>query len=140
MRVRFQRLQRNDTDYELAFGVLLTPLFLAGCFVWTWFPRGFVPVCMFHRLSGLPCPSCGTFRCFALLARGQWAAAFRMQPLAVAIVCAALGYTLYSLVVVAGRLPRARVSGVSRAERRLAAGVIAAAVLLNWIYLIVSGI
>jgi hypothetical protein len=43
----------------------------------------FYPVCMFHRLTGLNCPGCGSLRALHHLARGHWAMAFHFNPLLV---------------------------------------------------------
>ncbi len=55
---------------------------LAVLHVWT--PSGdpATAVCLSRRLLHLPCPGCGLTRAFALLAKGEWAAAFTMHPLA----------------------------------------------------------
>jgi hypothetical protein len=39
-------------------------------------------VCLFRRVTGLPCPGCGMTRAFAHLAKGEWRAAVHDHPLA----------------------------------------------------------
>ncbi|HYX69022.1 MAG TPA: DUF2752 domain-containing protein [Terriglobales bacterium] len=39
-----------------------------------------IPVCLFHSLTGLPCPGCGLTRAFSSLLHGQGAAAFTYHP------------------------------------------------------------
>jgi uncharacterized protein DUF2752 len=39
-----------------------------------------IPVCLFHSLTGLPCPGCGLTRAFSSLLHGQVAAAFAYHP------------------------------------------------------------
>ena len=39
-----------------------------------------IPVCLFHSLTGLPCPGCGLTRAFSSLLHGQAAAAFAYHP------------------------------------------------------------
>ncbi|HEX3527203.1 MAG TPA: DUF2752 domain-containing protein [Thermoanaerobaculia bacterium] len=39
-------------------------------------------ICLFRRLTGIPCPGCGMTRAFAHLAKGEWAAAARDHLLA----------------------------------------------------------
>jgi hypothetical protein len=55
---------------------------LAVLHVWT--PSGdpATALCLSRRLLHLPCPGCGLTRAFALLAKGEWAAAFVKHPLA----------------------------------------------------------
>ncbi len=97
------------------------------------------PVCVFHRLTGLPCLTCGSTRAFADLLRGDLAGALRLQPLAVvgggALVAAATVYAWYFLV--RRRVPHVRLGGM---ERRLVWVALVAALVLNWVYLILNGV
>jgi hypothetical protein len=45
-----------------------------------------MPKCLFHVLTGLYCPGCGAMRSLHYLSHGQLAAAFRYQPLLVAML------------------------------------------------------
>ena len=42
-------------------------------------------ICLFRRLTGIPCPGCGMTRAFAHLAKGEWAAAWVSHPLSFAL-------------------------------------------------------
>lgn len=48
-----------------------------------WVPSGGASssICVFRRLSGIPCPGCGMTRAFAHLAKGEWGEAARDHPL-----------------------------------------------------------
>jgi hypothetical protein len=59
----------------LLIGLLVTALHLCG-----------VRVCLFHRLTGLPCLTCGGTRALAALAVGDVVRAFRVQPLVSALI------------------------------------------------------
>ena len=37
-------------------------------------------LCLLHRLTGLPCLTCGLTRAVCLLARGEWRASLSMHP------------------------------------------------------------
>ena len=37
-------------------------------------------LCVLHRLTGLPCPTCGLSRSVCLFARGEWGASLVMHP------------------------------------------------------------
>ena len=101
-------------------------------------PELHVPRCAFKILTGLPCPTCGTTRVCLAIARGDFAAAFFFNPLVVLASAVALGYLIYSAVVLAARLPRCRpiVTSTEGVGLRLAS---LAMVATNWVYLIVSG-
>jgi len=51
---------------------------------------GFYPVCMLHQLTGLQCPGCGGLRAAHELTHGHIAAAWRLNPLVVALAPVAL--------------------------------------------------
>jgi hypothetical protein len=50
--------------------------------VWTPSNDPATALCLSRRLFHLPCPGCGMTRAFALLAKGEWRAAFTLHPLA----------------------------------------------------------
>ena len=96
--------------------------------------------CLFHRLTGFPCPACGAYRCAERLAAGQFREAWLTQPLAATFVLLAIAYMIYSWIVVLLQLPRLRVGGLTRRRGWLIAGVAAAAVATNWIYIAFHGV
>jgi Protein of unknown function (DUF2752) len=49
---------------------------------WVPLPGAQNSVCLFRRLTGIPCPGCGMTRAMAHLAKGEWAAAARDHLLA----------------------------------------------------------
>jgi hypothetical protein len=51
------------------------------------------PVCMFHQMTGLWCPGCGTTRALHQLLHGNVAAAFRFNALSMALLPVA-GYLM----------------------------------------------
>lgn len=54
---------------------------------------GLLPGCLFKRLIGLPCVTCGLTRCALAVGRMDWRAAFHWHPLA------ALGLVMLPLAV-----------------------------------------
>lgn len=87
--------------------------------------------CLFHRLSGHPCPTCGSTRVVLAFARGDWGGALRLNPL----VALGLGLGALWLLVraVSGRTLRLDLSLRERGAL-LAAGV--TLLLANWIWVL----
>jgi uncharacterized protein DUF2752 len=104
--------------------------------VWLVLAR-FAPPCPWHRLTGLPCPGCGTTRALVALLEGRPATALAMNPLA---AIAAVGFVLAGLAAplwVAAGAPVPDLQARLRPAWTLAA---AAAVALNWAWLVASGV
>ena len=60
-----------------------------------------VDICLFHRLTGRPCPGCGMTRAFCAIGHGHFSQAWGLHPFAVPFYCVAL------LLVAGPILPRA---------------------------------
>jgi len=58
----------------------------------------FLLPCIFRGVTGLPCPFCGMTTAFALLARGEWAAAFGIHVLGPAAYLVTWGVLLAGVV------------------------------------------
>jgi len=86
---------------------LLAALFgaavLAGLAVPPGIWGGLPDLCLFHRLLGLPCPTCGLTRSWSALLHGQPGAALRFHLFGPALLAGAAGACLRSL---AGAPPR----------------------------------
>lgn len=139
MRVVWRKLTKQDTDWELLLGVLWAPLFALTSLGLMLLPERFVPVCRFRALTGVPCITCGSFRCAKLMLAGRLLEAWRMQPLASVAALAIALFSVYAWVVVLGRRPRLRLEGLSKGARRVALGIVIGVVLANWLYLIAAG-
>ena len=62
---------------------------LAAAAVLYFFPADVYPIyprCVFHGLTGLDCPGCGSIRSMQCLLHGEFVAAFRFNPLLYVIV------------------------------------------------------
>jgi hypothetical protein len=139
MQWELKRLSRRDVDYELALGVLLVPLCAAAGALVALLPARLTPICAVHATSGIPCPTCGTLRCIRLALAGRPGAAFVTQPFMATLMAVALAYSLYSWIIVLGRLPRIRIRCASRGFGWWIATAVLAALVLNWAYLIIAG-
>jgi hypothetical protein len=66
---------------------------------------GFYPVCTLHEVTGLQCPGCGGLRAVHQLSHGNFLAAWRLNPLVVALLPVGLWLGLRELVcALTGRL------------------------------------
>jgi hypothetical protein len=93
-----------------------------------------LPYCLLKRLTGIPCPFCGTTRCLQACSRLDFAAALQWNPLALA-ACAATA--AWFMVWAVDRLWNRRWLGaLHRAVqfRALRLGLVGA-LFLNWVYL-----
>lgn len=87
--------------------------------------------CLLHRLSGHPCPTCGSTRVVLALGQGAWVEALRLNPLVtLGLVLGTLGF---GLRLATGRTLRMELS--SR-EQKVALAVGLAALVVNWLWVL----
>lgn len=113
-------------------------LLLIGCGLISLHRCG-VSVCLFHRLTGVPCLTCGAMRAVSALLEGDLAGALKLQPLAVAggaLAGAACGVYSAALLL-RQRILRVRLEPV---ESRLAWAAVIVLAVLNWLYLVHCGV
>jgi hypothetical protein len=135
--VTFRRLERGEIDHELIWAGIA--VFVFG--VARWFPFDLFPppACPFKHLTGYPCCTCGLTRGLLAFTRGEFAAAFRWNPLIALGAAASAVYVLYGAVVVAFKLPRIRCALTARWERVAVRLVAVSALVVDWAYLIAVG-
>jgi hypothetical protein len=88
-------------------------------------------LCVFKRLTGLPCPTCGSSRSVIHLFNGRVLEAFQMQPF----------MFIAGIMVIASLLLRVAFArrinfGLTARQRRLAGWGVIGLLLANWIYVI----
>ncbi len=140
MNFTVKKLLPLENNYELIFGVLVIPIAIIFYTAITFIPTRFIPTCRFHEITGLPCPTCGATRAAQLLSSGKIIEAWLMQPLLTTVAFLAIIYSIYSFVVVLGKLPRIRLVNITTQNRNLILLTIAIIILINWIYLALTGI
>ncbi len=128
-------LLRHLAPAILALGVLLAAFFL---------PLDRIPytLCLFLRLTGYPCPSCGFTRAFVAMAHGQWPAVMHLCPLAALFYAAtALVFAVNAAALLCG----VRLTPGSLLQWRLRAWVgffcfFGLLILSNWLYRLALGL
>lgn len=97
----------------------------------------FLPECNFHNWTGVACPSCGATRAAEALARGRFVTALRWNPLVASVAAASLAAALAGPLVV---LLVRRVPEIGGRIPAVTWWCLAAAILANWVYLVVAGV
>ena len=112
-----------------ASALVLRPVWLAAA--------PFAPRCLWHTWTGLPCPACGTTRAIVHLLRGEAVQGIAMNPLAaIAVGAFLLGGVVAPLwTALGGAVPVV----ASRPRPGWMAAAVAA-LLLNWAWLVASGV
>jgi len=134
MKVRILRPSDQELDAEPLLLIILAAVGMAGA-GWLLFSIP-TPQCLFHAITGLPCPTCGGTRCLRSFLAGEYRIAFEWNPLVFLGALGAASYGLYAAIVTLLRLPRIRIAHVTRAEAHALRIAIVAVVAANWIYLI----
>ena len=134
MRWHLRQLRPGELDHELIW-LAVTSLGAASLALWLWLHLP-LPQCNFRALFGIPCLTCGSTRAAAAFLHGEFWQAWFVSPLATTAFCAIAAFDAYAIAVLFSGAPRLRVTFSGRNESRIFAGLLAAAALLNWIYLL----
>jgi hypothetical protein len=124
----------GERDSEFLWGVVLAA---SGCLGVAWLFSGLpTPLCPFHALTGIPCPSCGMTRGLRCLLHGNLTAAFLFNPLGMTLLCGLAFYLIYAAVVVIGNRPRLRWEPISKSTALFLRLTAILLIVMNWMYLI----
>ncbi len=94
-----------------------------------------MPSCLFRRVAGQPCATCGGTRATMYLLHGQAGSALRMNPLVTVAWFAIPGIAVWQRA--GHRNGRGRISPATERRFWVAAGLLFGA---NWVYLILWGV
>jgi len=136
MRIRFKKLTAGQPDYERGLLILCVVVLAVAALVVEVWPERWLPACLFRRLTGMSCPTCGLIRSLRLLAAGRIHAAWLQQPLVTVALAILAAGSAYAAVTVLFNGPRARLERVSPKAKRVMLVLLIALVLANWAYLI----
>lgn len=95
-----------------------------------------LPACAFHRLTGIPCPTCGTTRAAVAFLHGDLRGAFAANPLAAAAGTIFVAGTVLAPVWAAARGPMVEIAHPLPRWLRVSVVLVLAA---GWAYLIAAG-
>ncbi len=121
---------------QIALGCACLGLFFLAMW-WARMPElwlSLLPPCLFHQLSGWPCPSCGATRATLAFASGDWLSALQYNPLVTAIYLAAMIGAV--MIIVSAIFAKRLHSNQIDAAVAKARGWIIGGLLANWVYLI----
>ena len=107
----------------IAFGGVLALAYISG-----------IVICPLKRLTGLPCPTCGSTRAVVCALRGDFTGAFAFQPLVMTVIVAAGPVAL--LAWLSPRMKRLLAVVVRHPLTWVVGGL---AVVANWVYVIMHG-
>ncbi|MGI9114196.1 MAG: DUF2752 domain-containing protein [Chthoniobacterales bacterium] len=136
MRVIARPLAERETDTELL-GLSVSIATAAALMAWRALHVPW-PICLFHALTGHPCPTCGATRAAIAFFRGDLLTAWDWNPLALASYFAVLVFDIYALAVLITGTRRLRIVQVRPAEKKFLRGAIVAVVFANWLYLVIN--
>ena len=100
------------------------------------------PTCLFLRLTGYPCPFCGSTRTFIAMCHGHWHDAWHQSPLAAVLFVTIAAIFAWNVVALAAGLvvkPGVRWR-LDKRQRLWLAGVFSAILAANWLYRIIAGL
>lgn len=133
MQLCHRRLGPSELDHELIW-LSVSVLSLAAAAAWLGLGLPW-PRCVFHELTGMPCLTCGATRSAIAFFHGNFASAWKWNPLVFAFLCGLSIFNVYAVVVAITRAPRLRIA-FHQTEKKYARGIVIGALALNWIYLL----
>lgn len=96
-----------------------------------------LPVCIFHEITGFPCPTCGGTRSVIALSRLDLVSSLNLNPLVPVFTLGLIIFSLFFLFgMVTGR--SLKIDLTERGKRTVRYSAIGM-ILANWIFLILAG-
>ncbi len=136
-----RRFEKSDFDVELVIALLGVAM-VCGVVLLRVLPGGFLPTapCTFHRVTGLPCLTCGGTRAARALGHLRVLEALRWNPLVAVWLVAAVPHALWVFVSRWLGLRRPRLVPESKRERWALWSGLLVLIAGNWLYLCLSGV
>ncbi len=96
-----------------------------------------LPSCIFHRLTGIPCLTCGATRSLVALSQFDIASSFSLNPMLLLFAMGIMALSLFSLFGAVSK--KGIIANFSEGQKKALRVGIIGLFLANWIYLVVSG-
>jgi hypothetical protein len=116
-------------------------LAVAGLLPLDKYPLGF---CVFKKITGFPCPTCGFTRAFCSFASGNWAEGVYLCPFALIVFILVALACVYNAVVITlplfGLRNKPEFLRLSQKKMIWMAVVLFLLIMANWIYRLVMGL
>jgi hypothetical protein len=130
MQLTWRTKRAGEIEYGLIFGSIAV---VALCAVAVLPLPAMLPACSFRSFTGLACPTCGSTRALASLARGEVLASASLNPLFSSLVIASTLALLLNGTLIIFRLPRPSLH-LRPFEAACIRGLAVLLVLANWAY------
>lgn len=128
---------RQGTIQDIFLIVVYCLIGMAGLGVVYLFPgyKIFIPDCLFYKITGIPCPSCGMTRCGESLAHFHLIDAFLYNPLLTIILA---GFSIYSLITIGLFIGKRHYIAwrIQPGQEKFIRWGLLTIILINWVYLI----
>jgi hypothetical protein len=134
----FTRQTATARDTESLSSVVVAGIWMLAAAA-TFLPSVATPRCIFRLLTGIPCPTCGTYRAMRAMLYGRLGESLHLQPLLTVLALLSIAWVCHAALGARLGIRRVRIHCTRREVVLLAAAVVVSAV-ANWVHLIRAGI
>lgn len=134
MTITFDKRDKRGVELGVIVGILALLGIVLARYAHSYFTL--LPPCMFHTITGVPCPSCGATRSATLLAHGEVVRALAMNPFFFFLFIAAVIWGIGSLILFTLKFTMS--VRLSYLEARIIRWGVLIMLFANWCYLIVA--
>jgi hypothetical protein len=132
----WRRLAPGELDHERVWlAVSVSAFFILAALIYSGVP---LPKCLWHEMTGIPCPGCGGTRCARAIMAGSPGTAFALNPFVFTNFIVVILYDAYAAIVLLFRLPRLRFANVPPWLGHSTRFGVAAIFVLSWTWIILD--
>jgi len=133
MHVILKRRSPGELDLGVVYGIIAVLVLATARLLPV---ERMLPACIFRRITGLPCLTCGGTRAIVHLSQGNLLVSLALNPLISMILLGAIVLLIAGVAALLLDLPRP-ILILSRREGTMLRVIIAAMIAIHWTYLIV---